>query len=118
MILSSADSDRFFRLYWGLNAYVNRQLKVISESFTADTFRQIPIEQLIQVRDAFADHPELLERYLEEDPDQLASEDRGLVAGWRLRDGRGGISLSERHRCWLRFRVPDDAIEDLRAEKR
>lgn len=85
MILSSADSDRFFRLYWGLNAYVNRQLKVTPRQFTAATFRQIPIEQLIKVRDAFVAHPELLERYLEEDPDHLSPEDRALVAGWRLK---------------------------------
>lgn len=85
MILLPTDSARFFRLYWALNAYVNRRLAIIPSQFTADSFRKIPFEQLVEVRDAFVAHPELLDRYLEEDPDQLGTEDRALVSGWRLK---------------------------------
>lgn len=85
MILPPADATRFFRLYWGLNAYVNQQLAIIPKQFTADSFRNIPIEQLAAVRDALIANPELLHRYLAEDPHQLSSEDRAIVSSWRLK---------------------------------
>ncbi len=85
MILSPVDSALFFRLYWGLNAYVNRQLAILPNQFTAASFRTIPMEQLATVRDAWVKHPELLAKYLAEDPDRLSPEDHAIVASWRLK---------------------------------
>lgn len=85
MILSPADAALFFRLYWGLNAYVNRQLAILPNQFTAASFRTIPMEQLVTVRDAWVKHPELLAKYLAEDPDRLSPEDHAIVASWRLK---------------------------------
>ena len=95
MILSPTDATRFFRLYWGLNAYVNQQLAIIPKQFTADSFRNIPIEQLALVRDALNANPELLDRYLAEDPHHLSPEDCDIVARWRLK--RAGQFIVVRH---------------------
>lgn len=95
MILPPTDSTRFFRLYWGLNAYVNQQLAIIPKQFTADSFRNIPIEQLAVVRDALIANPELLHRYLAEDPNQLSPADRDIVSSWRLK--RTGQFVVVRH---------------------
>lgn len=95
VILPPTDTTRFFRLYWGLNAYVNQKLAIIPKQFTADSFRNIPIEKLAVVRNALTANPELLHRYLAEDPHHLPPEDRDIVSSWRLK--RAGQFVVVRH---------------------
>ncbi len=95
MLLPPTDTTRFFRLYWGLNAYVNQQLAIIPKQFTADSFRNIPIEQLAAVRDVLIANLELLDRYLAEDPHHLSPEDRDAISNWRLQ--RAGQFIVVRH---------------------
>jgi hypothetical protein len=95
MILPPTGARRFFRLYWGLNAYVNQQLAVIPKQFTTDSFKDIPIAELTVVRDALVANPELLQRYLAEDPHQLSSADRDIVSSWHLL--RAGQFVVVRH---------------------
>lgn len=85
MKLAPADTKLFFNLFFALLAYVNRQLHVAPDLQTADEVRQVGSAHVIKIRNALNAHPELIARFVAENPEQLIPEDLNVVASWQHR---------------------------------
>jgi hypothetical protein len=83
MNLSSEETALFYRLYYSVMVYTNRRLEIISDLTDPKDvgFRQP--EEKIQMRDAFYEHPELLEEFLSENPYGFSRDELAIVASWR-----------------------------------
>jgi hypothetical protein len=85
MMLSTEDSDRFYRFFRSLLAFTNRQLKIAGSADTIETVGRLPPPEAIKIRNALYDNPELLDRYLEQNPDQFKEEEVTIIRSWRQR---------------------------------
>ena len=83
MILSTDDAAQFFRLMWGLQFYVNRQLKILSGVADVEAYARWPIKEKIAVRDALWKNPSLIDSYIQANPDSLSPEELEIVGKWR-----------------------------------
>lgn len=84
MVLSPADAELFFKLLRGLMWYVNQQLQVVETTASGpDEFSRGPLEDRVKVREAFLKNPQLLEKFVEENPLQFNDEELEIVAAWR-----------------------------------
>ena len=66
-------------------AFADRELKILPEGIAPDHVRKQPIQQVAKLRNACYDKPEILERYLAANPDQLPADELAIVAGWQQR---------------------------------
>lgn len=85
MQLAPAEAQLFFKLFFGLLAYANRQLRVAPNLHTADDVRKIGSAHVIKIRNALYAHPNLIGRFVAENPEQFTPEELNLVAGWQHR---------------------------------
>jgi hypothetical protein len=85
MNLSTGDVRLFYKLHGSLLAYANRHLKVIPRAVTFESILEQPKAQIIKLRDALHSTPELLERFVAENPEHLPPEELALVGSWRHR---------------------------------
>ncbi len=83
MKLSTADADLFFGLMWSLQFYVNRQCQVLSNIDSVEAYATRPMEDLIAVRNALWETPELIESYVSENPDGLPVEELEIIRKWK-----------------------------------
>jgi hypothetical protein len=84
MLLSPVDAELFFKLLRGLMWYVNQQLKVVeSEAQGPDEFSRGPLEDRVKLRRAFLKNPQLLEKFVDENPLQFNGEELEILAKWR-----------------------------------
>jgi hypothetical protein len=85
MMLSTEDTDRFYRFFRSVLAFTNRQLKITGAGDTIEAVRRLLMAEALKVRNALYDKPELLDRYLEQNPDQFTDEDVKIIRSWRQR---------------------------------
>lgn len=85
MRLPPADTERFYRVWFALLYYVNEQLHLVP--FFPDTpdTSAISAEDTMQVRDALWADDTLRERFIDNNPAHLSSDDLALVASWQHR---------------------------------
>jgi len=83
MNLSAEEIQLFYKLRFALLAYVNRHLNVIPHVTTAGQIGRQPVEQVAGLRNALLAHPELLERFVAENLEQLPEQELAIVASWR-----------------------------------
>jgi hypothetical protein len=83
MNLSTEETQLFYKLHWALLAYANQYLKVIPHITTADKVSKQPVEQVAKLRDALHAKPDLLERFVAENPERLSLQELAIVASWR-----------------------------------
>lgn len=86
MLLPVQEAQRFFRLYPTLLLFVNQRLQLLPDRCaSAEGFDKFTLEERLKVREAFVEHPELLEAFVAENPAGLKDEDLAVVALWRHR---------------------------------
>ncbi|MGA9347191.1 MAG: hypothetical protein WBW48_00100 [Anaerolineae bacterium] len=85
MNLSTEDTQLFYKLRWALLAYANRHLKVIPQATAAEEISKQPVEQIAKLRDALYAKPNLLERFVAENPERFSPQELIIVASWRHR---------------------------------
>lgn len=85
MNLSLEETDLFYKLHWALLAYANQHLKVLPKGLTSEQIHRQPATRIVKLRDALHAQPELLERFVAENPAQLSDEELAIVASWRHR---------------------------------
>ncbi|MCX7681824.1 MAG: hypothetical protein N2508_07665 [Anaerolineae bacterium] len=85
MKLATEDADLFYKLHRALLAYANRHLKIIPQVTTAEEIARQDAKQIIELRNALYATPELLERFLAENPERLSEQELAIVASWRHR---------------------------------
>ena len=84
MLLSPADAELFFKLLRGLMWYVNQQLQIVEGSAQRpDEFSRGPLEDRVKVREGFLKNPQLLEKFVAENPLQFSEEELEILASWR-----------------------------------
>ena len=83
MLLSPHDAELFFRLHRSLMHFVNQRLGIVSDVAGADEFAFLPPEDRLEVRQALLDNMELIETFVDENPEKLASDELDIVLSWR-----------------------------------
>jgi hypothetical protein len=84
MLLNPQDVQLFFRLHRTLMFFVNQRLEVVPDDLASpEAFAALPPEVRLQVRNAFLDHTDLLQSFVEENPAQLPDDELALVRSWR-----------------------------------
>lgn len=122
--LPPGDVDQFFRLYRTLQLWANEQVRVFPKVHTSEELADLKLEDLRKLRDAIYDHPELIERFVAENPAGLTAEELSEVRGWS-RFVRGDFYILrhlKRYSAFLSSEKParaygvlglSDAIEDM-----
>ena len=77
------DAQLFFKLFFALLAYTNRQLKVVPNVNTPAAAQKAGSKKIVKVRDALYAHPELLEQFSAENPERFSPEELGVVSSWK-----------------------------------
>ncbi|HLN31704.1 MAG TPA: DUF6398 domain-containing protein [Gemmataceae bacterium] len=84
MLLTPQDVELFFRLHRTLMFFVNQRLKVISDHLaTPEEFAALSPEVRLKVRDAFINHTDLIQSFVDENPSQLSLDELDIVRSWR-----------------------------------
>jgi len=83
--LSAEDTALFYRLQRCLLAYANRQLGTVPGAGRAEDVGKLPRHELAVLRDALYADARLLDRYVGENPDGLATQDLAIIASWGQR---------------------------------
>jgi hypothetical protein len=85
MNLASEDARLFFKLYFALLAFANRELKVVEDVSKADDIAKTKIERTQKIREALFKHPGLLDRFVAENPEGFSPEELESIKSWKHR---------------------------------
>jgi len=94
MKLSEADAALFFELMWSLQIYVNQQLKLVPHIADPAVFETRPTEEKMAIRDALYQHPDLIDRFISENPQNFDPDYLKIIDSWK--SFRNGIFYIER----------------------
>jgi hypothetical protein len=83
MLLSHDDAAQFFRLIWGLQFYVSQQQHLVPDATSREAYMQLDNEQKCIVRDALWKHPQLIDGYLQANPDKLPADELAIIERWK-----------------------------------
>lgn len=84
MLLTPQDADLFFKLHRALMFFVNQRLQVLPDDVASpDEFSALSPEVRLKVRDAFLQHTDLIEQFVNENPARLTTNKRDIVRSWR-----------------------------------
>src|SRR5271155_5248555 len=84
MLLEPQDVELIFRLHRTLMFFVNQRLGVIPDKFASpEDFAALPPPVRVKVREAFLEHTDLIQAFVEENPAHLPDDDLAIVASWR-----------------------------------
>ncbi|MEO1211534.1 MAG: hypothetical protein AAFX78_18645, partial [Cyanobacteria bacterium J06638_20] len=84
MKLKQSDADLFFELMWALQFFVKQKKQLLPEIKTLQNYAtlQNPDKKKL-VRDAIFEQPELIDVFVQENPQKLSTEQLAIVQGWR-----------------------------------
>ena len=87
MQLTPSENERFYRIWFSLLLYTNKQYKVIDELPEPDdpVHLAIDMHDAIQIRDKVWADDSILERFVAANPHDLIAEDLALAASWHNR---------------------------------
>ncbi len=85
MNLSTEDTQLFFKLFFALLVYANRELNVVPAVSNADDIRQVGVQGAQKIRDALYKHAELLDRFADENPEGFSPEELQILEAWKQR---------------------------------
>ena len=85
MNLSPKETELFYRLQRCMLAYTSRRLGTIPGCTNLEDVNLLHTEEKTRVRNAFYEHPELLEEFLAKNPEGLPRDELGIIASWRQR---------------------------------
>lgn len=83
MLLSREDAELFFRLHRSLMCFVNERLRIVPDIRSPEQFSALSLEIRVQVRDAFMGEPDILDSFLDANPDHMTQEELDIVSSWR-----------------------------------
>jgi hypothetical protein len=83
MKLSEPDAELYFELMWSLQFFVNQKLGLLPEVPTVAVYRSLPAEEQLEVREALYGNPDLIDEYVQSNPDRLSAEDLAIVSKWK-----------------------------------
>ena len=83
MTLLPEDGKLFFELMWKLQFYVNQKRGFHKDISSMTEYANLPTEKKLKARAALWETPELIETYLQDNPDALAPDQLQIVQKWR-----------------------------------
>jgi len=83
MKLTEQDADLFFDLTRALQFYVNHQLNIIPNTHSIEQYADYSLEEKYPVREAVYDNPDLIQAFVNANPNQLSQEHLALVKEWQ-----------------------------------
>jgi len=83
MKLTPQDAQLFFKLMWSLQYYVNLKMAILPTIKSVERFAQLSSTEKLPVRDALYDNIELIDSYLEENPQGFSQEELEIVKSWK-----------------------------------
>ena len=89
MILTAPDAELFYKLLWNLHFYVNAQRSIHQNIASVTDLADLPLEKKAKVREALWKQPELIEAYVQENPDALTADELQLLRRWRTHFVKG-----------------------------
>jgi hypothetical protein len=81
--LPAAEVALFYKLYHAVLLYTNQQLGLARQVTTLAQLRAMPEEAQYELRAAFYAHRQLLEAFVQENPQHCSAEELALVASWQ-----------------------------------
>ncbi len=84
MLLTPQDVGLFFKLHRALMFFVNQRLQVVPDDVaSAEAFSSLSPEVRLKVRDAFLQHTDLIQQFVEDNPAHLTDDELDIVRSWR-----------------------------------
>lgn len=83
MKLSQEDVSLFFELMWALQYFVNQKYKILPKIKTLESYTTCVTGDKLKVRQTLYEHPELIDAFLEENPQQFSEEKLRIVETWK-----------------------------------
>jgi hypothetical protein len=83
MTLPSEDGKLFFELMWKLQYYVNQKRGFHKNVASREEYANLPAEKKLKARDELWKNTELIEAYVQENPDMLPIEELEIIQKWR-----------------------------------
>jgi hypothetical protein len=84
MLLEPQDAQLFFKLHRTLMFFVNQRLNVVPDRVSSpDDFAALSPEVQLKVRDAFLNHTDLIQSFVDENPAHLSEDELDIVRSWR-----------------------------------
>jgi hypothetical protein len=85
MNLSPNDVELFYRLTFGVFAYINRKLSIVAGTKSPEDVRQSSFEDKVKIRDALWNNTDLIDSYVKENPDKLSLDELAIIESWKHR---------------------------------
>jgi hypothetical protein len=80
--LPAVEVARFYKLYHAVLLYTNQRLGLARQVTTLAQLRSMPEQAQYELRAAFYAHRQLLEAFVQENPQHFSAEELALVASW------------------------------------
>lgn len=84
MLLQRDEVTQFFKLLASLLTYIDQRLNVLAEDFESPwEYRSLPLELRTKLHETFAQHTNLIEPFVDENPADLSAEELEIVRSWQ-----------------------------------
>jgi len=83
MKLSKQDADCFFTLMWPLQFFVHQRLHILPNVDTLQAYIACPSDLKWQVRQALYENVDLIDAFLQENPQNFSEEQLAIIATWK-----------------------------------
>ena len=83
MQLSKQDADLFFTLMWPLQFFVHQRLHILPNVDTLQAYTACPSDLKWQVRQALYEHIDLIEAFIQENPQHFSEDKLAIIATWK-----------------------------------
>jgi len=83
MKLSRQDADLFYTLMWPLQFFVHQRLHIVPGVDTLPAYIACPSDHKLQVRQALYEHVDLIDAFLQENPQHFSEETLAIIATWK-----------------------------------
>jgi hypothetical protein len=81
--LSREDAELFFKLMWRLHSYVNHQCMILPNVQSIEDYATQPETNKIKVREVLWTRLDLIDTYIQGNPDGSSAEELAIIAGWK-----------------------------------
>jgi len=83
MKLSKQDADLFFTLMWPLQFFVHQRLHILPNVDTLQAYIACPSDLKWQVRQALYENVDLIDAFVQENPQNFSEEKLAIIATWK-----------------------------------
>jgi len=83
MKLSTQEANLFFELTWALQFFANQRLKVLPSIKTLNEYIVCPTQEKVKVRDALYKSKQLIDMFVEENPQEFSQDKLLIVSNWK-----------------------------------